>query len=93
MIRLAWLIIIALFCTANAYSETKWIQMQSPNFEAYSSAGERDTRDALRYFERVRDFFLQVAQREPPKPVPVYVVVFGSEQDYTPYGFNEAAIA
>jgi Flp pilus assembly protein TadD len=67
--------------------------MQSPNFEAYSSAGERDTRDALRYFERVRDFFLQVNRREPPKPVPVYVVVFGSEKEYAPYRFNEFATA
>jgi tetratricopeptide (TPR) repeat protein len=67
--------------------------MQSPNFEAYSSAGERDTRDALRYFERVRDFFLQVNHREPPKPVPVYVVVFGSEKEYAPYRFNEFAAA
>ena len=58
MIRLKWLVIIALFCAADAYSESKWIRMQSPNFEAYSSAGERETRDALRYFERVRDFFL-----------------------------------
>ncbi|MBZ5632413.1 MAG: tetratricopeptide repeat protein [Acidobacteriia bacterium] len=67
--------------------------MQSPNFEAYSSAGERDTRDALRYFERVRDFFLQVNQREPPKPVPVHLVVFGSEKEYAPYRINEFAVA
>ena len=60
---------------------------------AYSSAGERDTRDTLRYFERVRDFFLQINQREPPKPVPVYVVVFGSEKEYAPYRFNEFATA
>jgi tetratricopeptide (TPR) repeat protein len=93
MIRLKWLIIAALFCVGDAYSQSKWIRMQSPNFEAYSSAGERDTRDALRDFERVRDFFLQVNQREPPKPVPVYVVVFGSEKEYAPYRFNEAAIA
>lgn len=93
MIRLKWLIIGALLCAAEAYSETKWIRMQSPNFEAYSAAGERDTRDALRYFERVRDFFLQVNQSAPPKPVPVYIVVFGSEKEYAPYRFNEAAIA
>ncbi len=67
--------------------------MQSPNFEAYSSAGERDTRDALRYFERVRDFFLQVNQREPPRPVPVYVVLFGSEKEYAPYRLNQFATA
>ena len=67
--------------------------MQSPNFDAFSSAGERETRDALRYFERVRDFFLQVNQREPPKPVPVYVVVFGSEKEYAPFRPNEFATA
>lgn len=67
--------------------------MQSANFEAYSTAGERDTRDALRDFERVRDFFLQANQHEPPKPVPVYVVVFGSEKEYTHYRFNEVAVA
>jgi len=67
--------------------------MQSPNFDAYSSAGEQNTRDALRDFERVRDFFLQASQHEPPKPVPVYVVVFGSEKEYAPYRFNQVAAA
>ena len=67
--------------------------MQSPNFVVYSSAGERDTRDTLRYFERVRDFFLQVNQRELPQPVPVDIVVFGSEKEYAPYRFNEFAAA
>src|SRR5437868_5752435 len=93
MIRLKWLVISALLCAADTYSQSKWIRVQSPNFEAYSTAGERDTRDALRSFERVRDFFLQVNKREPPKPVPVYVVVFGSEKEYAPYRFNEAAVA
>jgi hypothetical protein len=93
MIRAKWVVISALLTIGNAYSQTKWIRMQSPNFEAYSSAGERDTRDALRDFERVRDFFLQVNQREPPRTVPVYVVLFGSEKEYAPYRFNEAAIA
>src|SRR5579862_1601840 len=93
MIRLKWLVISALLSSENAHSESKWIRMQSPNFDAYSSAGERETRDALRDFERVRDFFLQASQREIPKPVPVYVVVFGSEKEYAPYRFNEAATA
>jgi len=93
MLRLKWLVISALLGAADGYSQAKWIRMQSPNFEAYSTAGEHDTRDALRDFERVRDFFLQVNKREPSKPVPVYVVVFGSEKEYAPYRFNEAAIA
>src|SRR5690349_23991424 len=93
MIRLKWLGICAFLAATNAYSQNKWIRMESPNFQAYSSAGERDTRDALRYFERVRDFFLQVNQSAPPKPVPVYLVVFGSEKAYAPYRINEFAAA
>jgi Tfp pilus assembly protein PilF len=93
MIRLKWTVMCALLCAADVYSESKWIRMQSANFQAYSSAGERDTRDALRYFEQVRDFFLQTNKREPAHPVPVYVVIFGSEKEYAPYRFNEFAIA
>ncbi len=93
MFRLKWPIIAALLSCRDVYCQSKWIHARSPNFEAFSSAGERDTRDALRYFERVRDFFLQANQGEPPKPVPVYVVLFGSEKEYAPYRFNEFATA
>ena len=46
-----------------------------------------------RYFERVRDFFLQANKSAPRKPVPVYVVIFGSEKEYLPYRFNDFATA
>src|SRR5438046_874231 len=39
MIRLKWLVISALLCAADTYSQSKWIRVQSPNFEAYSHAG------------------------------------------------------
>src|SRR5689334_8687576 len=93
MTRLKWPVICAFLCACYGYSESKWIRMQSPNFEAYSSAGERDTRATLRNFERVRDFFLQVNQRPQSMPVPVYVVIFGSEKEYAPYRPNEFATA
>jgi tetratricopeptide (TPR) repeat protein len=88
-----WLGICVLTCATLGRAETKWIRMQSPNFEVYSAAGERDTRDTLRYFERVRDFFLQANNHAPEKPVPVYVVIFGSEKEYAPYRFNQFATA
>ena len=40
-------------------AEPKWIRMSTPNFEVLSSAGERETRNTLQYFEQVRDFFLK----------------------------------
>lgn len=62
--------------------------MQNENFRVYSSASERDTRLALNNLERVRNFFTA-----PAKPVPISVVIFGSEKEYLPYRFNEFAIA
>src|SRR6185295_15562224 len=88
-----WLGICVLACAASGHAETKWIRMQSPNFEVYSGAGERETRDTLRYFERVRDFFLQASNKAPDKPVPVYVVIFANEKEFAPYRFNEFATA
>jgi hypothetical protein len=67
--------------------------MQSPNFEAYSGAGERETRDTLRYFEQIRDFFLQRNNHPPDKPLPVFVVIFANEKEYAPYRFNQFATA
>ena len=77
MFQLKWLIIAALLSCGGVYCQSKWIHMRSLNFEAFSSAGEQDTREALRYFERVRDFFLQANQREVSKPVPVQRICNG----------------
>ena len=60
--------------------EPKWIRMQSPNFEVLSSAGERETRNTLNYFEQVREFFLKFNGHAPKEPAPVTIVIFGSEK-------------
>jgi hypothetical protein len=93
MIPGKWLGLFVLTCATIGRAETKWIHMESANFQVYSGAGERDTRDTLRYFERVRDFFLQANNHAPEKPVPVYVVIFGSEKEYAPYRINQFATA
>jgi tetratricopeptide (TPR) repeat protein len=87
------LVICALLGAALLPAQTKWTYMQSPNFQVYSGAGERETRATLQYFEQVRDFFLLLNKREPANPVPVYIVIFKSEKEYIPYRFNEFAIA
>jgi hypothetical protein len=72
----------------------KWIRMPSADFEIYSSAGEGDTRRALEYFERVRNFFEQAmgaGARE--KREPVRVIIFGSKKEYEQYRPNDFAAA
>lgn len=78
---------------ATGSAEPRWIHIQSPNFEMYSSASEGSTRETLRYFEQVRSFFLQATGRSVSKPVPIYIIAFGSEKEYLPFRPNEFASA
>ncbi len=84
---------LALLCAVPLHAQPKWISMENENFRVYSSASERDTRTALDNFERVRGFFVEFTGAQPAKPVPVSIVIFGSEKEYQPYRFNEFAIA
>ena len=67
--------------------------MPSTDFEIYSSAGEGNTRETLRYFERVRSFFEQAMGASPAKLDPIRIILFGSKKEFDPYRPNEAAAA
>jgi len=89
-----WLVPIAyLALAADACAEVQWKRAQSADFEIYSSAGEREMRDTLRYFERVRSFFEQASGTTTAGSAPVRIVAFGSKKEYEPYRPNEIAIA
>jgi len=93
-----FVILLAVFLAAMASAvplraEPKWIRMRSPNFDVLSSAGERETRNTLKYFEQVREFFLKFNGHAPKESVPVSIVIFGSEKEYEPYKPNNFAVA
>jgi tetratricopeptide (TPR) repeat protein len=86
-------IVFALFSTA-AGAEPKWIRLKTPNFELYSSAGERAARETLRNFEQVREFFQQsLTGTESEIDGRVYLVQFNSEKEYAPYRVSAIARA
>ena len=45
----------------------QWVKLTTPHFELYTTAGEKKGREAILYFEQVRNFFLQAS---PSKKVP-----------------------
>jgi hypothetical protein len=51
----------------------------SRQISSVSSAGERETRNTLNYFEQVREFFLKFNGHAPKEPAPVTIVIFGSK--------------
>jgi len=90
--RFLGLLVIACCLSARA-SEPAWIVMQNEHFQVYSSASERDTRQMLGQFERVRAFFYQIAKSATQSALPVTVLIFGTAKEYQPYRFNSFADA
>jgi Flp pilus assembly protein TadD len=89
----ATLALPGLLITGSYGAESRWIRLRSSNFEMYTSAGSRGARDTIREFEQVRGFFLQAFKKPPSNPLPVRLVVFGSQKEYAPYAINEFATA
>jgi tetratricopeptide (TPR) repeat protein len=85
--------IYALFTSPASAADPRWIRIQSPNFELYSTASERSARETLEEFEQVRAFFLNTLPTKDQKPLPVRIVTFNSVKEYEPYRFNEFATA
>jgi len=93
MLRPARVMIAVLLGASALPAESPWIQMRSNNFQVYSQGTEQQTRTVLNYFERVRDFFVQMSGGEPPRALPVYIVMFASRKEYEPYRPKEFMIA
>ena len=71
----------------------QWIKLTTPHFELYTTAGEKKGREAILYFEQVRNFFLLASPSKKVPEFPVRIVAFRSEKQYKPYRMNEFAVA
>ena len=71
----------------------QWVKLATPNFELYTTAGEKKGREAILYFEQVRSFFLEASASKRVSEFPVRIVAFRGEKQYQPYRLNEFATA
>ena len=72
----------------------QWVKLTSSHFELYTTAGEKKGREALLYFEQVRDFFNRTRSSDSPVPdVHVRIVAFQSDKEFAPYRLNDFATA
>jgi tetratricopeptide (TPR) repeat protein len=72
----------------------QWLKLQSSHFELYTTAGGKKGREAVLYFEQVRDFFQRTRVGSKAMPgAPVRIIAFRSEKEFEPYRFNTAATA
>jgi len=72
----------------------QWLKLQSSHFELYTTAGEKKGREAVLYFEQVRDFFQRTRGMSKAMPgAPVRIIAFRSDKEFEPYRFNAASSA
>lgn len=70
-----------------------WVKITSPNFELFTTAGERTGKNTVRHFEQVRQFFIEQTRGRVSSPNKVRLVGFSSDKEWAIYRPNEGAAA
>src|SRR5690349_8534110 len=81
---------------ATATAAEQWLKLKSSHFELYTTAGEKKGREAILYFEQVRDFFSKANPQSKSTAgwsAPARIIAFRSEKEYKPFWPNETAAA
>lgn len=78
---------------SSLFPAEQWLKITSPNFELFTTAGSRKGREAVLYFEQVRELFDKIAKAKPGPRTPLRIVAFQSETEFNPYRANESAEA
>ncbi|HEV2213815.1 MAG TPA: DUF1570 domain-containing protein, partial [Terracidiphilus sp.] len=93
--RKTWLCVALLglaFARSADAAEKPWVQVSSANFEVETDAGERQARQLLEQFERMRWVFRTLfpqVHADPPEPILVIAVRNSKEfQDYEPADYE-----
>ncbi|MEO8125959.1 MAG: tetratricopeptide repeat protein [Bryobacteraceae bacterium] len=71
----------------------EWLKLTTPNFELFTTSGEKKGREAILYFEQVRDLFLRIRPGSLLNPLPVRLIAFQNEKEYKRFRFNDFASA
>ncbi|MBZ5593406.1 MAG: hypothetical protein LAP39_14280 [Acidobacteriia bacterium] len=92
--RVAAVVLATVLLPDAAFAAEQWLKLQSSHFELYTTAGEKKGREAILYFEQVRDFFVNTRRTsDTAVNVPVRVIAFRSDKEFEPYRINEYATA
>jgi hypothetical protein len=71
------LLLLAAMC---AVAADKWVEVASPNFHVYTTAGAENAGRICEHFEQVRDFFMRIKSSSFTTKLPVSVIVFKSRK-------------
>jgi tetratricopeptide (TPR) repeat protein len=86
-------VLLLLAAALPSLAADQWLRITTPDFELYTSAGEKKGRAVILHFERVREFFLKASPVRNLSDVPVRLIEFGSDEEYRRYAVTSAAVA
>jgi tetratricopeptide (TPR) repeat protein len=84
---------ILLLAVMPALAADRWARIATPDFELYTTAGEKDGKDTIRHFEQVRGFFQQASPVRGTNDFPLRIFQFETEAQYKPFRPNDFTIA
>ena len=87
------LVIAVIAMVAPTYAKQEWIRVATPNFELYTTAGEKRARSAILYFETIRSFFHQASDTKQGSTSPVRIIGFRSKKEFEPFRTREFSSA
>lgn len=85
--------LLALLAAAPVAAADEWTKVTSENFELYTSGGEGSAKRTLRYFEQIRQFFLDTMSIRRKSDQPVRIVGFRNDKEFAPFRPTEFASA
>src|SRR5215204_2501484 len=86
-------VLLVLAARAMAADKDPWVRITTPNFELFTTAGERAGRDLVKHFEQVHSFFVARFKMTSDATRKARVILFRSEKEYAAYRPNESASA
>ncbi|MCU1328129.1 MAG: hypothetical protein JWN34_3499 [Bryobacterales bacterium] len=93
MIRLTRAALLVALAPWLAPAAVEWTRVATPNFELYTSAGEKAGIDMAVHFEQVRAFFAKASPVKPPGDVPLRIIAFSSAEQFRAFSPNALAAA
>jgi tetratricopeptide (TPR) repeat protein len=71
----------------------KWLRVESPHFELYTTDDAKSGREAVRHFEQVRSAFIDILGIKLVNRRPVSIIAFRDEDEYAPYRIHDNVAA
>jgi Flp pilus assembly protein TadD len=76
---------ILVLAGAPAFAADHWLRLTTPDFDLFTTAGEKEARDTARRFANVREFFLQASPLRNLGDSPLRIFQFETEAQYERY--------